>query len=86
MDEQLTFRLPPELAKLLARKARERRVSRAMLVREAIAAYLTGSAAAPNPVDPAARLAPFLGALRLDRARIERDALASRIREQNWRE
>lgn len=84
MDDQLTFRLPPELAKALAHKARERRVPRATLVREAIAAYLAAPEVA-NPVGPAERLAPFVGVVRLDRARLERDELARRIRDGNWR-
>lgn len=85
MEYQLTFRLPADLERALSREARARGVTRAELVREAVAAYLaTGGPAATADV-AAARLAPFLGAVRLDRAAVERDALTRRIREQNWR-
>jgi len=85
MDDQLTFRLPREVALALARRARERRVPRSRLVREALEAYL-GTAGAPAAgISPRQRIAPFVGALALDRAAIERDALARQIRRRNWR-
>jgi predicted transcriptional regulator len=86
MNNQLTFRLPREVALALARRARERRVPKSRLVREALEAYL-GTAAAPasRDVPPLQRIAAFVGALALDRAALERDALARQIRRRNWR-
>ena len=86
MDDQLTFRIPRDLARELARLARERRVPRAHLVREALAEYL---AAAPRDEPRAAvweRVRHFAGSAPLDRAAVEADQLAARIRRHNWRE
>ena len=86
MDDQLTFRLPREVALALARRARERRVPRSRLVREALEAYLgTPAGVAAAGIPPRQRIAAFVGALALDRAAIERDALARQIRRRNWR-
>lgn len=84
-DDQLTFRLPRELARALTRRARERRVPKSQLVREVLQAYLTG-APAPDPSDAWRRVAPMVGALTLDAAAIERDAIAGQMRAHNWRE
>lgn len=87
MDDQLTFRIPPELARLLNRRARDRGVPRAIVVREALAGYL---AEAP-PADPPAsarswdQVERFVGAVKLDPAKLEADALARRVRDHNWR-
>ncbi len=86
MEEQVTFRLPRDVARVLARRARERGVPKSQLVREALATYLGSSTAEAGPIDVRQRIAPFLGAVTLDRAAIERDALAQRIRQHNWRE
>ena len=83
MDEQLTLRLPADLARALRRAARARGVPKAHVVREALHAYLSE---APPDAEAAWRaIAPFAGSVRLDRAAIERDALARRIRDHNWR-
>lgn len=46
-DEHLTLRLPRELARALARWARERGVTKSQLAREAVARYLARAEAAP---------------------------------------
>ena len=48
-DTPLSVRLPAELAESLDRRAADRGVGRSMVVREAVASYLT-SVPAPNPV------------------------------------
>jgi hypothetical protein len=52
-DTPLSVRLPTELAESLDRRAAERGVGRSMVVREAVASYLT----AP-PAQPPVRLMP----------------------------
>ena len=86
MEEQVTFRLPREVARVLARRARERGVPKSQLVREALTNYLASAGAETGPIDARQRIAPFVGAVTLDRAAVERDALARRIRRHNWRE
>jgi predicted DNA-binding protein len=83
MDDQVTFRIPQELARALARQARERRVPKSQLVREALRGYL--EAAAPVSPDARAALDRFRAIAPLDRAAIEGDALARQIRKHNWR-
>ncbi len=85
MDDQLTFRLPRAVARALARRARERQVPKSLLVREALEAYLGAPGGTAEPVDPQVRIAPFVGAVTLDRAAIDRDAIARQIRRRNWR-
>lgn len=84
MDDQVTFRIPAELARALARQARERRVPKSQLVREALRGYLEGSAIAAD-ADPRAALERFRAVAPLDRAAIEADALTRQIRKHNWR-
>ncbi|HEX9581649.1 MAG TPA: CopG family transcriptional regulator [Gemmatimonadales bacterium] len=86
MENQVTFRLPREVARALTRCARERGVPKSLLVREALAAYLATPGAAAGAGDARARITPFLGVVALDRSGLEREALARRIREHNWRE
>lgn len=52
-DTHLTLRLPLELSRVLARRARDRGVSRSLVAREAVALYL---GAAPE----AGKASPFL--------------------------
>ena len=85
MDTQLTFRLPRDVARALARRARERRVPRSHVVREALEAYLAVPAPGPSPLLVRERIAPFVGAVRLDPAAFERDAIMREIRRRNWR-
>jgi hypothetical protein len=58
-DDHLTLRLPRELARALARWARERGVSKSQLAREAVVRYLslTSSSAPPGRSVTAAELA-----------------------------
>ena len=84
-DEQLTLRLPRELARVLAKRARETGTPKSKLVREALEAYLAG----PPAADAHAawqRVAHLVGSVALDPAAVERDLLASQIRSHNWRE
>ena len=83
-DEQLTLRLPHELLRDIDRRARALGVTKAQVVREALAAYL----AAPAEADPAAPLqavSALIGSLALDRQAIERNEIAARVRRHNWR-
>lgn len=84
-DDQVTLRLPGELARALARRARERGVPKSQLVREAIQTYLA-EGTAPDAGSAWRRVAPLVGSLSLDPAAAERDALASQLRHHNWRE
>lgn len=84
MDEQTSFRLPPALARALARRARERGVPKSQLVREALERYLA-QPPAPDVHLVRERTAPYLGALQLDSARLESDDVARLIRDRNWR-
>ena len=84
MKDQTTFRLPPALARALARRARERGVPKSHLVREALERYL----ALPSVPDAnlvRERSAPYLGALQLDESRLASDGVARLIRDRNWR-
>lgn len=84
METQTTFRLPTPLAQALARLARERGVPKSQLVREALEQYLAqGEPLTPNQVRE--RTSPYIGALRLDAAKIRSDPGARLIRERNWR-
>lgn len=48
-DDHLTLRLPRALARALARWARDRRVPKSQVAREAVAAYLAGAPAQGSP-------------------------------------
>lgn len=82
--DQVTLRLPRELATALRRKAREKGVTKSQVVREALAAYLAVSDAEPDAAWE--RITPFIGAVRLDPAAVEQDALVRQIRDHNWRQ
>ena len=84
-EDQLTLRLPKDLARLLARRARERRLPKSQVVREAIQAYLA-SEQPPPPGGAWQRVAHLVGSMPLDHQAIERDELARQIRDHNWRE
>ncbi len=84
METQLTLRLPRDLARAVARRARELGVPKSQLVREAIARYV----AAPVAGRAQAvweRAVPFVGSLAIDRAAVEAAEIANRIRRHNWR-
>jgi metal-responsive CopG/Arc/MetJ family transcriptional regulator len=86
MDDQLTFRIPKELARVLNRSARERGVPRSQLVREALREYLGHRSAAPDRATILKRLEAYRGITALDPAAIEADPIARQIYEHNWRE
>ncbi len=85
MDDQITLRIPRALARTLVREARARGVPKSLLVREALAAYLTHGEAA-SAGDAPASSASFIGTVTLDHDALERDALARQIRRHNWRD
>ena len=85
MDNQLTLRIPRDLATRLAARARAGRVNRSQVVRDALEVYLR-PATAPDRRSVKERLAPYVGALTIDRAAIEKDDLARTIRDHNWRD
>lgn len=84
-DEQLTLRLPRDLARQLARRARELGAPKSQVVREAIQAYLA-SGPALKPGEAWARVKHMVGSMPLDQAAIERDEIARQIRDHNWRD
>lgn len=86
MDEQLTLRLPRDLARRLAQRARAAGVKRSLVVREALAAYLAEPSVPPPARSVKERLAKYIGAVTLDEAAIKRDPVARRIRANNWRD
>ena len=81
-DSYLTLRLPRDLARALAHWARAHRMAKSAMVREAVAAYLTPPAPAPDMVVTAGELAsrwPTLPRLLPgDAEALERDVAASR--------
>lgn len=83
---QTTFRLPTELARLLARRARERRVSKSQLVREALEGYLIPDAEPGGTMSVRETAARYVAALSLNVPSAQADPLAAMIRERNWRE
>lgn len=86
MEDQLTLRLPREVARALGRLARQRGVPKSQLVREALREYLGTSPAAPQRAAIRERLEAYRGIVRLDRAALGTDPLALRILRHNWRE
>ena len=86
MDAQLTLRVPADLARRLAARARATGVKRSQVVREALQAFLAAAPEPPRTASVRERLGPYIGAVSLDRAGAERDDLARRLRSHNWRE
>jgi hypothetical protein len=86
MDDQVTFRIPTELARALSRSARMRGVPKSQLVREALRAYLGQGSATPDRATILKRLDAYRGIASLDHAAIEADPIARQIYEHNWRE
>lgn len=86
MDNQLTLRVPAELARRLAARAKAAGVKRSQVVREALLAYLASAPDQPRTTSVRERLAPYIGAVTLDAPSTERDELAQRLRSHNWRE
>lgn len=86
VDDQITFRIPSDLARALARQARERGVPKSQLVREAVRSYLTASGGDREQAALRERLRAYRGVVRLDRMAVEADPTARQISEHNWRE
>ncbi len=86
MDDQLTLRVPVELARKLDERARASGVKRSQVVREALHAFLDAAPVPARATSVRERLAPYIGAVSLDHATAERDELARRLRSHNWRE
>ena len=84
MSDQVTLRIPPDLAKALAARARATGVKRSQVVREALRAFL-GSPMAPTAAVHE-RIGRYVGAVSLSGPDRERDALTERLRAHNWRE
>jgi metal-responsive CopG/Arc/MetJ family transcriptional regulator len=85
MDGQITLRLPKELARALARKAKARGVPKSQLVREAVMKYV----AEPEAESDEAyweRNRHFIGMLKGDHEAMMADPLARQIYEHNFRE
>jgi predicted DNA-binding protein len=82
-EDQLTLRLPRELARLLAQRARERGLPKSQLVREAIEAYVAERSLPSGAAWE--RVKHMVGSIELDQQAIERDELARQIRDHNWR-
>ena len=86
MDDQLTFRIPKELALALSHLARDRGVPRSQVVREALREYLGSGTATTDRATILKRLEAYRGIAALDHAAIEADPIARQIYEHNWRE
>jgi metal-responsive CopG/Arc/MetJ family transcriptional regulator len=83
-DKQITIRVPAQLARQVARLARERGVPKSHVMREALQAYLANTPRAASSIWT--RVQGKVGTVSLDQAVIERDALAAQVRAHNWRE
>jgi metal-responsive CopG/Arc/MetJ family transcriptional regulator len=83
-DEQITLRLPTQLARQVTRRARERGIPTSQIVREALEAYF--ATASTDVASAWERVQAMIGSVALDHAAIERDGLASQVRANNWRE
>ena len=86
MDAQLTLRVPADLARRLAARAKQAGVKRSQVVREALQAFLAVGVESSRTTSVRERLTPYIGAVSLDAPALERDDLARRIRSHNWRE
>jgi hypothetical protein len=86
MSAQTSFRLPGELSRALSRLARQRRVPKSQVVREALERYLAAPDTPPAPMMVRERSAPYIGAVRLDAAHDAGDTIAATIRQNNWRD
>ena len=86
MESQLTLRVPADLARRLAARAKATGAKRSQVVREALQAFLAVPREAPRSTSVRERLGVYIGAVSLDRPSTERDDLAQRLRSHNWRE
>jgi len=84
MDSQITLRLPADLGRALARKAKAQRVPKSQLVREAVAKYLAEPEGMTD--EQFAELnRRFIGSQSLDHEAIMADPVARHIYERNFR-
>lgn len=79
MNDQLTFRIPRDLARALARRAKERGIPRSQVVREALARYVAGEPVDPDREELWRRVQPFIGSIAIDEAAVEADEIARQI-------
>lgn len=86
MDAQLTLRLPADLARRLAARAKATGLKRSHVVREALQAFLQSPPDVPRSTTVRERIGSYVGAVSLDGPSAERDELARRLRSHNWRE
>jgi metal-responsive CopG/Arc/MetJ family transcriptional regulator len=86
MEDQLTLRIPKQLAQALARSARERGVPKSQVVREALREYLGQTPGAADRATLLRRLEAYRGIAPLDSKAIAADPLTRQIYEHNWRE
>ncbi len=86
MDDQLTLRIPKELARALNRSARQRGLPKSQLVREALREYLHAGIKRPGRATILKRLEAYRGIAPLDMEAIKTDPIARQILEHNWRE
>jgi hypothetical protein len=82
-DDQITLRLPADLARLLRDRAHTAGAPASQLVREALQRYLMDQNQAPGSAWE--RVAPLVGSIALDPTALKRDPIAARIRAHNWR-
>ncbi len=82
-DDQLTLRLPADMARLLRGRAKASGVPASQLVRDALQAYLTEPNQAPGSAWD--RVAQLVGSIALDRTALKRDPIAAQMRAHNWR-
>jgi len=83
-DDQVTIRLPAELARLLRGRAKASGAPASQLVREALQAYLVDQSGS-NGTAAWNRIAPMMGSIALDRSAVAHDPIAAGIRAHNWR-
>jgi metal-responsive CopG/Arc/MetJ family transcriptional regulator len=85
MDSQITLRLPKDLARAIARRAKARGAPKSQLVREAVSKYL----AEPEAESDEAfweRTRHFIGSLEGDQEAMMADPIARQMYEHNFRE
>jgi predicted transcriptional regulator len=85
MDSQITLRLPRDLARALARRAKERRVPKSQIVREAVAQYLAPAEPHLTREERWERVKHLVGSVELDMDAVMADPIARQIYEHNWR-
>ena len=85
MNDTVSFRLPRDLSRSLAKLARERGVPKSQLVREAIERYIAADEQPGGAMTVRERLAPYVGLVTLDYDALASDPVAQQIRDRNSR-